>query len=407
MREKIYYLTKKSAFLWQHSIRRLLSLLLLLGGLSMHGSLQAQELPDNCNEFVLLVSELNANPNTTLYDYADPTQQLFNQCIGPDLGGGEGIAVDPNSKRIYIGNNDNQTVEVWDGTTQQLVDVFPIDGGLLDISLSTDYQTLYVASYSSIHVYDALSATLLNTCDLNAYTQGSGVWGIAESPINGYLYVSYGWRYAGTTGILVINPDNCQVISTIGLSTTAGTYPVGFLGIAMQNDGTFWAVRNNLSGDQDYIIHYSATGEILKQCAVNTNSLWDIAIGPDDNLYVTSYAGAEVIKVDRNTCVNSNYLQISNELSKGLAFGCREVICQVPCPTITISSSQTQPTCESPNGGSSVITASGGVSPYDFIIKKGTTTVASGTANTSYTATNLSAGTYSVYVQDANGCEKK
>lgn len=34
MREKIYYLTKKSAFLWQHTIRRLLSLLLLLGGLN-------------------------------------------------------------------------------------------------------------------------------------------------------------------------------------------------------------------------------------------------------------------------------------------------------------------------------------------------------------------------------------
>ncbi|PCH99142.1 MAG: hypothetical protein COB85_00615, partial [Bacteroidetes bacterium] len=64
------------------------------------------------------------------------------------------------------------------------------------------------------------------------------------------------------------------------------------------------------------------------------------------------------------------------------------------CPTITISSTTNDPSCAG-NDGSATASSSGGAGPYTYQWSSGATTA---------TASNLSAGTYNVFVIDNNGC---
>ncbi len=67
------------------------------------------------------------------------------------------------------------------------------------------------------------------------------------------------------------------------------------------------------------------------------------------------------------------------------------------CPTITVTiTKQTNVSCNGGNNGSAIITASGGVTPYTYTWTP--------SVSTTDTASNLTAGNYTVTVTDKNGC---
>ena len=71
-------------------------------------------------------------------------------------------------------------------------------------------------------------------------------------------------------------------------------------------------------------------------------------------------------------------------------------------PTITSNFNGSQISCFGASDGEITVSVSGGISPYDYSIDNGTNFIA--TAPSPYTITGLNDDTYSVYVQDANGC---
>lgn len=60
--------------------------------------------------------------------------------------------------------------------------------------------------------------------------------------------------------------------------------------------------------------------------------------------------------------------------------------------------------CAGISDGAITLTVTGGTPPFDYSINNGSSFVATGVGTTTYLASGLSAGTYSPYVLDANGC---
>jgi len=73
-----------------------------------------------------------------------------------------------------------------------------------------------------------------------------------------------------------------------------------------------------------------------------------------------------------------------------------QVLPCAPCPTITVTATSTQNvTCPSTNNGSATVNATGGQTPYTYTWSN---------SATGATASNLSAGSYTVTARDANNC---
>ncbi len=82
--------------------------------------------------------------------------------------------------------------------------------------------------------------------------------------------------------------------------------------------------------------------------------------------------------------------------ANGCTTTCADVIITQPDPLTCAFSSSSNETCNELNDGTITVNASGGTNPYLYDI--------GATTNTDGSFTNLSAGTYSITVSDANGC---
>ncbi len=71
-------------------------------------------------------------------------------------------------------------------------------------------------------------------------------------------------------------------------------------------------------------------------------------------------------------------------------------------PTVTSNYNGSQISCFGATDGEITVSVSGGIPPYDYSIDNGATFVS--TALSPHTITNISDGTYDIYIQDANGC---
>ncbi len=67
-----------------------------------------------------------------------------------------------------------------------------------------------------------------------------------------------------------------------------------------------------------------------------------------------------------------------------------------PCPGPTLNATQTNPTCYGGNNGTIAISATGGITPYQYSWTNA--------SSTTFTATGLAAGSYTVTVTDGKGC---
>src|SRR5919112_1991383 len=61
-----------------------------------------------------------------------------------------GIAVDPNTNRIYVSNSNNNTVSVIDGATNRVIgDPIPVGEGPFGIAVDPNTNRIYVSNYFS------------------------------------------------------------------------------------------------------------------------------------------------------------------------------------------------------------------------------------------------------------------
>lgn len=356
-------------------------------------STEAQNAVPGCDKYYMLVGELPSatkDKRTELYEFGTSGGNF--SCLIE--GGSEGIVVDPTKNVAYMATCCQQSeILVYDYSKGTFLTPIPVPGqDLLDVALSNDGQFLYVTSYGGLTKISTVTNSVVDffsSLDLNNKIQG--MWGVAVHPTTGKIFVGENWQIGnGTSTIEFVDP------SFTGSATLFATAPTGFnyRGLNFNADGTLWAVMassdKNLS---DRLVHYNGVdGSIIGSFnfltpAANagvTNGdveAFDLAFGPDGNLYITTYNGDCVTKFNTTTNTFSTYVPYQpGEQGKSIAFVCGNVKCSTcDAPAVTVNNiSTTLGTCNNfiPNNDGTV-TISGLV--YDAVniikanIKEGAT----------------------------------
>ncbi|MCP9273565.1 tandem-95 repeat protein [Mycolicibacterium arenosum] len=210
--------------------------------------------------------------------------------------------------RIYVANNDDDTVTVIDATTNTIVDSDAATNGVQNITvgaspyaLAASGSRVYVANSvgNSVTVIDTDTNTVIHTIT-NAGGMPSGL-----SVSGNRLYIS---NSAGT--VTVVNTDDYSVIDTDG--STPGDQPIGL------GAGPHMVFDNEVVGSRLYIADFAGSGGNGSVKVIDTvsNTVIDsIPLGQNpfqllargNRLYVTNISGdtVTVINTDTNTVVDT------------------------------------------------------------------------------------------------------
>ncbi len=178
---------------------------------------------------------------------------------------------------------------------------------------------------------------------------------------------------AGTYTVLVTDANNCSfdmnasnsIVITEPIVLNAGTISVSTTNVSC-NGGNDGSATVNVSGGTAPYTYLWSDGQTTATAS---------------NLVAGTYT---VLVTDANNC--SFNMSASNSI----------VITEpVILDASTISISSTNVSCNGGNDGSATVTVTGGTAPYTYLWSDGQTTA---------TASNLAAGTYTVLVTDANNC---
>jgi len=205
--------------------------------------------------------------------------------------------------------------------------------------------------------------------------------------------------------------------------TNTSAWDYGCVTVEVDRDGTSpTALQFNTTNTPDYL-----TGKTYTVVPTNTNpsGTYDITlyykeaeVAAWETITGNSRNNAEIIKVAGNNRINdvtpANYtsytidnigatlgsfnsdVTFTSSFTNGFS-GFGVGIYNLPTTIVTHTTVNTNPSCNTGTDGSIVVTASGGSSPYQYSIDNGTTWQMSNTFN------GLSAGSYSVIVQDGGG----
>ncbi|AWV99231.1 3-coathanger stack domain-containing protein [Arcticibacterium luteifluviistationis] len=309
----------------------------------------AQNAPIGEDKYYLLLGELlwDGQGNTSRTDvYQFTTGGGISNCSLPGVGGGEGMAIDHSQNIAYIATCCAQgEVRIYDYNTASFLNPIKLPAGedILDVALSLDNAFLYVATYKYLYKISTSSRTIVGSFAKGSLSNpdGNNFWGVAVHPTNGNIYVSTNWRAnSGKSTIEAINPNMAS-------KTLIATAPTGFnyRGVTFASDGSFWVVAVNGSGSiKDKLFHYSSTGSLISSFEFPTPSVnagngagkvdpYDIAFGPDGNLYITTFDGDCVTKFKTSNNTFSTYLQyVSGVGGKSIAFvgGNFKCVCSSP-----------------------------------------------------------------------------
>jgi YVTN family beta-propeller protein len=203
----------------------------------------------------------------------------------PVKGKPEGVAIDPNGDRLYVGAMHGKSITVVDTLTNERMEQIPTGIGTHHLSLSPDGRTLYaVAMNDELLVID----TKENRISKRIYTAPT-LYDVKVSPDGNTLYTS-------NKGLDIENPD---IVMIIDLKTgdinnvTVGREPSH---MALTHDGSRLFVANAFSSTISVINTSSRTvvGEI--QVGGDPHGM---AVKPDDGYLIAALRGeTRVVKID-------------------------------------------------------------------------------------------------------------
>jgi len=195
-----------------------------------------------------------------------------------------GIAAHPDGSRVYVANQNSNTVSVINTTTNSVQATVGLGGGFspFGLAVSPDGGHVYTADYASNAV------TVINTAtDTSSAVVGVGKYpkGVAVSPDSRHVYVTNN----GSNSVSVIDAASNTVTATIGV----GSLP---LGVAASPDGARVYVANQGSGSMSVID--AGTNQVTG--SINTSATW-VAVSPDSKVvYATSGNVVNVIDATTN-----------------------------------------------------------------------------------------------------------
>ena len=173
---------------------------------------------------------------------------------------------------------------------------FFINTALYDIAISPDATTAYIAEDAQIASYD------LATGNLIASHATPDSWGVAINPKTGEIFTGNGWQ-TGAAGVYAYDAN----LGTQRTVVAAGDHGLkAVAGITFAKDGSFYVVNGgNFDAGNGFVNHYKADGTFISTMTASDpaaiSRAFAAAIGPDGNLYVTSFLGACVLKFNTTT----------------------------------------------------------------------------------------------------------
>ncbi len=292
----------------------------------------------SCNNFNDGTINLYASGGTGILNYTLMPGNITNQS-----GAFTGLA--PNGYTVTITDANNCTLS----TSFNIIQPPPI--------------TLVSISATNVSCNNAQDATITVAC-----TGGSGVLNYNLQPTNTNnitgLFTNLG---GGTYTITVTDANNCSYTTTIAVVNPAiitfGTFIVTNISCFGNNDGSINAVAVGGTGTLTYVLQ---PGNVI-----NNNGQFT---GLTPGTYTVSVS-------DANLCSASSVATITE-----------------PAPLLMNLVSTQNVICHGGNTGAILVNASGGTTPYTFVLNP------TGVSNNNGDFQNVTAGTYTVVLTDANGC---
>ncbi|MCP9763872.1 SdrD B-like domain-containing protein, partial [Lacihabitans soyangensis] len=362
---------------------------------------KAQNAPPNQDKYYMLVGELlwNGTTNTARTD-------VFQYSAGSPLvgcslpgGGGEGMVVDPTKNLAYIATCCNVgEVRIYDYNTATFLTPIKLVGeDILDISISgsaDNYGFIYVSTYNKMYKISTTSRTVVASYDKSALknTVAQDFWGSAVNNTNTRVYFSTNWKKASGTSTIEYLPTSFASASTLFATAPSGFH---YRGIIFDASGDLWAAAahdNNSIPDRVY--RYSSTGTLLntyifptpiKHNAPATGKVdpYDLAFGPDGLLYITTFQGDCVTKLDFTNATSPSFISYldyePNVGGKSITWVGGNFKCICTAPVLNLSNlTQTSASCNgsTPNNDATVTIGGLVYSSSDIVkgdIKQGAT----------------------------------
>ncbi len=226
--------------------------------------------------------------------------------------------------------------------------------------------------YDTITNPDGPSVTAIQTptsCGLsNGVITASGSGGTAplQYSLNGTVFQNsntFTGLATGTYTVWIADFSSCLSTTSVSISSTPKPTVTAYMVAASCNSSNGMIIANGASGTQPY--QYSINGTVFQS----------------SNAFTGLDAGNYTITIkDSKGCINTTGISVGN----------------IAAPTVSLV--QTPATCFNANG---IITAtgSGGVAPLQFSLNNDTSFQSGNIFN------GLLAGSYTVYIKDANGCQ--
>jgi len=192
-----------------------------------------------------------------------------------------GIAVNPNTNRIYVGD---RQAKVWviDGASNAVVAIVPVDSTVGDVAVNPNTNRIYVSGGGSVSVIDGAGNTVVATVPV-----GLGAYGVAVNPSTNLIYVAS----EATDEVSVIDGSSNVVVATI---------PVGSLPTKVAVNPT--TNRIYVADDSDVSVIDGVTNTVVANVPLPSATSWSIAANPDTNLiYAAAYYGNKVSVIDGST----------------------------------------------------------------------------------------------------------
>lgn len=213
--------------------------------------------------------------------------------VGPiPVGNGPwGIGLDATANRIYVANQESDTVSVIDGATHGVISTIGVGNGPAGVGVNSVTQRIYVANYLSnnVSIIDGATNTVVATVPV-----GSDPNGVAVNPNTNRIYVA---NYL-SNNVSVINGATNTVVTTVAV----GSRPY-FVGV---NAATNRIYVGNSNGNTVSVID-GATHNVIATIAVGSGP-YGIGVNPITNRIYVANANSDTVSVidgATNTVINT------------------------------------------------------------------------------------------------------
>jgi YVTN family beta-propeller protein len=231
-----------------------------------------------------------------------PSTRVLAQTVVATVGVGSfpvGVGVNPSPGRVYVANENSNTVSVIDGTTNTVIATIGVGREPRGVGVNPSTHRVYVANGNSdtVSVIDGTANMVIATVGVGVSPVGVGV-----NPSIGRVYVANSNSNPGT--VSVIDGTTNTVIATIGVGSTA-------FGVGVNPSAGRVYVGNQTSNTVSVID--GTTNTVIATVSGIGSGPYDVGVNPSaGRVYVSSYRSNTVSVIQDTGLVSTPGCAVTN-----------------------------------------------------------------------------------------------